>query len=497
MDKERTYIAIDLKSFYASVECVERGLDPLTTNLVVADKSRTEKTICLAVTPSLKQYGIGGRARLFEVVQRVRQVNNERRKKAPYWQLTGESADDNELKAHPELAVTYHVAPPRMAYYIDYSARIFSIYMKYIAPEDIHVYSVDEVFMDVTNYLGTYKITAHELARRMIGHVLRETGITATAGIGPNLYLCKVAMDIVAKHIPADKDGVRIAELDEMSYRRQLWNHRPLTDFWRVGRGIARKLEACGMQTMGDVARCSLTQEGLLYKLFGVNAELLIDHAWGWEPCTMKAIKAYRPKSNSFSSGQVLSEAYPFEKARIVMREMADAMALKLVSLRMVAHQVGIFVNYDTKSLEQGRYGGEIVSDYYGRPAPKPAHGGALLPHPTSSARLITEAAMALFDQKVDPRLLVRRLTLTVNQVVDEEMVSTSPSEQLDMFTDYEAVARQREAEQSALDKERRMQEAVLSIKRKYNKNAILKGMNLEEGATARERNAQIGGHKA
>ena len=497
MDKERTYIAIDLKSFYASVECVERGLDPLTTNLVVADKSRTEKTICLAVTPSLKQYGIGGRARLFEVVQRVRQVNNERRKKAPYWQLTGESADDNELKAHPELAVTYHVAPPRMAYYIDYSARIFSIYMKYIAPEDIHVYSVDEVFMDVTNYLGTYKITAHELARRMIGHVLRETGITATAGIGPNLYLCKVAMDIVAKHIPADKDGVRIAELDEMSYRRQLWNHRPLTDFWRVGRGIARKLEACGMQTMGDVARCSLTQEGLLYKLFGVNAELLIDHAWGWEPCTMKAIKAYRPKSNSFSSGQVLSEAYPFEKARIVMREMADAMALKLVSLRMVAHQVGIFVNYDTKNLEQGRYGGEIVSDYYGRPAPKPAHGGALLPHPTSSARLITEAAMALFDQKVDPRLLVRRLTLTVNQVVDEEKVSTTPSEQLDMFTDYEAVARQREAEQSALDKERRMQEAVLSIKRKYNKNAILKGMNLEEGATARERNAQIGGHKA
>ena len=497
MDKERTYIAIDLKSFYASVECVERGLDPLTTNLVVADKSRTEKTICLAVTPSLKQYGIGGRARLFEVVQRVRQVNNERRKKAPYWQLTGESADDNELKAHPELAVTYHVAPPRMAYYIDYSARIFSIYMKYIAPEDIHVYSVDEVFMDVTNYLGTYKITAHELARRMIGHVLRETGITATAGIGPNLYLCKVAMDIVAKHIPADKDGVRIAELDEMSYRWQLWNHRPLTDFWRVGRGIASKLEACGMQTMGDVARCSLTQEGLLYKLFGVNAELLIDHAWGWEPCTMKAIKAYRPKSNSFSSGQVLSEAYPFEKARIVMREMADAMALKLVSLRLVAHQVGIFVNYDTKSLEQGRYGGEIVSDYYGRPAPKPAHGGALLPHPTSSARLITEAAMALFDQKVDPRLLVRRLTLTVNQVVDEEKVSTTPSEQLDMFTDYEAVARQREAEQSALDKERRMQEAVLSIKRKYNKNAILKGMNLEEGATARERNAQIGGHKA
>jgi DNA polymerase V len=497
MDKKRTYIAIDLKSFYASVECVERGLDPLTTNLVVADASRTEKTICLAVTPSLKQYGIGGRARLFEVVQRVRQVNNERRKKAPYWQLDGESADDNELKAHPELAVTYHVAPPRMAYYIDYSARIYSIYMKYVAPEDIHVYSVDEVFMDVTNYLKTYKITAHELARRMIGHVLRETGITATAGIGTNLYLCKVAMDIVAKHIPADKDGVRIAELDEMSYRRQLWNHRPLTDFWRVGHGIAHKLEACGMHTMGDVARCSLTQEGLLYKLFGVNAELLIDHAWGWEPCTMAAIKAYRPKSNSFSSGQVLSEPYSFEKARVVMREMADAMALKLVSLCLVAHQVGIFVNYDTTSLKQNNYDGDIVSDYYGQPAPKPAHGGALLPHPTSSARLITETAMQLFDQVVNPKLMVRRLTITVNQVVDEEKVATAPSEQLNMFTDYEAMARQREAEQSALDKERRMQEAVLSIKRKFNKNAIFKGMDLEEGATARERNAQIGGHKA
>ena len=497
MPDKRTYIAIDLKSFYASVECVERGLDPLTTNLVVADKSRTEKTICLAVTPSLKQYGIGGRARLFEVVQRVRQVNNERRKLAPYWQFSGESADDNELKANPELAVTYHVAPPRMAYYIDYSARIFSIYMKYVAPEDIHVYSVDEVFIDATNYLKLYKITAHELARRMIGHVLRETGITATAGISPNLYLCKVAMDIVAKHIPADKDGVRIAELDEMSYRRQLWSHRPLTDFWRVGRGIASKLEACGMRTMGDVARCSLTKEGLLYKLFGVNAELLIDHAWGWEPCTLAAIKAYRPRSNSFSSGQVLSEPYTFEKARVVMREMADAMALKLVSLRLVAHQVGIFVNYDAASLKQGSYGGEMVSDYYGRPAPKPAHGGVLLPHPTSSARLITEAAMALFDQKVDSRLLVRRLTITVNQVVDEESVATAPAEQLDMFTDYEAVARQREAEQSALTKERRMQEAVLSIKRKFNKNAIFKGMDLEEGATARDRNRQIGGHKA
>lgn len=497
MSADRQYIAIDLKSFYASVECVERGLNPLTTNLVVADQSRTEKTICLAVTPSLKQYGIGGRARLFEVVQRVREVNVQRRHKAPYSQLFGESADDNKLKANPSLAVTYHVAPPRMAYYIDYSTRIYSIYTKYVAPEDIHVYSVDEVFMDVTNYLKTYKITAHELARRMIGHVLRETGITATAGIGTNLYLCKVAMDIVAKHIPADKDGVRIAELDETTYRRQLWNHRPLTDFWRVGRGIAHKLEACGMHTMGDVARRSLTDEALLRKLFGINAELLIDHAWGWEPCTMAAIKAYRPRSNSFNSGQVLSEPYPFEKARIVMREMADAMALKLVSLHMVAHQVGIFVNYDTSSLKQSSYDDEVVSDYYGRPAPKPAHGGLLLPHPTSSARLITEAAMQLFEQKVNPRLLVRRLTITVNQVVDEGSVTASSSEQLNMFTDYEATARQREAEQSALDKERRMQEAVLSIKRKFNKNAIFRGMDLEEGATARERNSQIGGHKA
>ena len=498
MATPRTYIAIDLKSFYASVECVERGLDPLTTNLVVADASRTEKTICLAVTPSLKQYGLSGRSRLFEVVQRVRQINEQRRRQVPGWRLRGESTDDNELKVNPSLAVTYHVAPPRMAYYIDYSARIFSIYLKYVAPEDVHVYSVDEVFIDATNYLKLYKITAHELARRMIGHVLRETGITATAGIGPNLYLCKVAMDIVAKHIPADKDGVRIAELDEMSYRRQLWNHRPLTDFWRVGRGIAHKLEACGMQTMGDVARCSIEKEELLYKLFGVNAELLIDHAWGWEPCTIAAIKAYRPKSNSFSSGQVLSEPYTFEKARIVMREMADAMALKLVSLRLVAHQVGIFVNYDTASLKQDTYSGEVVNDYYGRQAPKPAHGGALLPHPTSSARIISETAIQLFDQAVNPNLLVRRLTITVNQVVDEDKVaSVAPAEQLDMFADYEQLARQREAEKKALEKERRMQEAVLSIKRKFNKNAILRGMNLEDGATARDRNNQIGGHKA
>ena len=498
MPANRTYIAIDLKSFYASVECVERGLNPLTTNLVVADASRTEKTICLAVTPSLKAFGIGGRARLFEVVQRVRQVNAQRRRHAPGYQLQGEATDSRDLAAHPEKALGYLVAPPRMAYYIDYSARIYSIYLKYIAPEDIHVYSVDEVFMDVTNYLGTYKITPHELARRMIAHVLRETGITATAGIGTNLYLCKVAMDIVAKHIPADKDGVRIAELDEMNYRRQLWSHQPLTDFWRVGHGIAHKLEACGMHTMGDVARQSIDNEALLYKLFGVNAELLIDHAWGWEPCTMKAIKSYRPRSNSFSSGQVLSEPYTFKKARVVMREMADAMALKLVSLRLVASQVGIYVNYDSESLKQGTYTGEVVGDYYGRYVPKPAHAGANLPCPTSSARIITEVVMQMFDQSVNPKLLVRRLTITVNQVIDENDSSvTHPVTQLDMFTDYEQLEREQKAVKSALDKERRMQEAVLNIKRKFNKNAIFKGMDLEEGATARERNSQIGGHKA
>ena len=499
----RTYIAIDLKSFYASVECVDRGLDALSVHLVVADPSRTEKTICLAVSPSLKAYGIPGRARLFEVVQAVSKINAQRRRQAPGRRFRGKSSDSRALLADPSLELDYIVAPPRMAHYMEVSARIYGIYLRYISPEDIHVYSIDEVFIDATDYLKAYKLSAHDFARKLIREVLSETGITATAGIGPNLYLCKIAMDIEAKHSPADADGVRIAELDEMSFRRKYWTHRPLTDFWRIGRGIAARLEAAGLYTMGDIARCSVGQpwdrynEDTLYKIFGVNAELLIDHAWGWEPCTMAAIKAYRPKSNSFSSGQVLSEPYTFEKARIVMREMADVMALKLVSLRLVAHQVGIYVNYDTASLKQGTYTGDVVSDYYGRPAPKPAHGGALLPHPTSSARIITETVMQLFDQAVNPKLLVRRLTLNVNQVVDEETVATVATEQLDMFTDYEQLAQEREAEQNALDKERRMQEAVLTIKRKYNKNAILRGMNLEEGATARDRNSQIGGHKA
>lgn len=506
--KNRTYIAIDLKSFYASVECGERDLDPLTTNLVVADESRTEKTICLAVSPSLKAMGVPGRPRLFEVVQKVREINAERlaalRASGRGRAFTGRSTDAEELARDPSLAVDYIVACPRMAHYIRCSTAVYSVYLKYVAPEDIHVYSIDEVFMDVTDYLQTAACTPHELAMRIIHDVLSVTGITATAGIGTNLYLAKVAMDIVAKHIPPDKDGVRIAELDEMSYREQLWDHEPITDFWRVGPGTARKLAKNGMRTMGDVARCSVGEdnsfhnEDFLFKLFGVNAELLIDHAWGWEPCTMKAIKSYRPRSNSFSSGQVLSEPYTFKKARVVMREMADAMALKLVSLRLVASQVGIYVNYDSESLKQGTYTGEVVGDYYGRYVPKPAHAGANLPCPTSSARIITEVVMQMFDQSVDPKLLVRRLTITVNQVIDENDSSvTHPVTQLDMFTDYEQLEREQKAVKSALDKERRMQEAVLNIKRKFNKNAIFKGMDLEEGATARERNSQIGGHKA
>ena len=498
-DIDRTYIAIDLKSFYASVECVERGLDPLTTNLVVADRSRTEKTICLAVSPSLKACGIPGRARLFEVEQRIREVNTERRRRAYGHRLTGKSVSAIELKAHPEWEVDYIAAPPRMAYYIEHSARIYQIYLKYIAPEDIHVYSIDEVFMDVTAYLNTYGITAHELARKIIGDVLRQTGITATAGIGTNLYLCKVAMDIEAKHIPADKDGVRIAELDEMTYRRKLWTHRPIKDFWRVGHGIARKLEQYGIYTMGDIARQSVRNEELLYQLFGVNAELLIDHAWGWEPCTMDYIKAYRPSANSFSSGQVLQEPYTVQKARVVVREMAESAALDLLDKRMVTDQMVLTVGYDTASLSnRTKYNGEITTDHYGRKVPKHAHGTANLDRPTSSARLISDAVMELFDRITDPALLVRRINLTANHVTDEDTASRNPVPvQYDLFTDYEAVERKNAEEKEKLDKERKMQTAILKIKKQFGKNAILKGLNFEEGATAKERNKQIGGHKA
>ena len=498
---ERTYIAIDLKSFYASVECVERGLDPLTTNLVVADASRTEKTICLAVSPSLKAYGIGGRARLFEVVQKVSEVNQERRRKAG-WKMTGKSYNDLELKAHPDWELDYLAAPPRMAHYIKVSTQVYQTYLKYIAPEDIHVYSIDEVFIDVTAYLRSYKMTPHELAMKMIRDVLQTTGITATAGIGTNMYLAKVAMDIVAKHIPADKDGVRIAELDEMSYRRQLWDYRPLTKFWRVGRGIADRLGMYGIDTMGELARLSLENEALLYRLFGVNAELLIDHAWGWEPCTIEQVKQYRPESNSMSNGQVLQSAYDWKKARVVVQEMADAAAQKLVAHRLVADQLVLTVGYDTESLTRpeirGKYHGEITTDHYGRQVPRHAHGTANLPRPTSSLRLITDHVVELYDRIVNPDLLIRRLNLTTNHIVAEtEAQRLQPPRQLDLFTDYEALAEQQRKEQKMLDKERRMQEARLAIKQRFGKNAILRGLNFEEGSTARDRNAQIGGHKA
>ncbi len=503
-EQNRTYIAIDLKSFYASVECTERGLDPLTTNLVVADASRTEKTICLAVSPSLKAYGISGRARLFEVVQRVREVNIERRSMAPGRKLVGESASAIELKEHPELALSYLVAVPRMAHYIEYSTRIYDIYLKYIAPEDMHVYSIDEVFMDVTDYLSTYHMTARQLALTMIRDVLKETGITAAAGIGTNLYLCKIAMDIVAKHVEPDEDGVRIAELDEMSYRKLLWKHRPLTDFWRVGRGYARKLEQNHMFTMGDVARCSVYNEDLLYKLFGVNAELLIDHAWGWEPCTIDLVKEYKPETSSFSSGQVLQCPYDCKKARLVAHEMADSVALDLVDKGMVTDQIILTVGYDMESLTdpgiRKKYKGPVTTDVYGRQVPKHAHGTANLDRQTASSKLITEAVLDLYDRIVNPDLLVRRLTIAVNRVVEESEggeLEDAAYEQLDLFTDYAALERQREEEEAELRKERKLQEAMLTIKKKYGKNAILKGINLEEGATGRERNEQIGGHKA
>ena len=504
----RTYIAIDLKSFYASVECMERGLDPMTTNLVVADKSRTEKTICLAVSPSLKAYGIPGRPRLFEVVQKIGEVNAQRRQKAPGHKLAGASCQAPELEKDPSLALDYIVAPPQMARYMQISGRIYEVYLKYIAPEDIHVYSIDEVFIDATSYLGTYRMTPRELAVKMIRDVLDTVGITATAGIGPNLYLCKVAMDIEAKHIPADENGVRIAELDEMSYRRQLWSHRPLTDFWRVGRGYAKKLEEHGLYTMGDIARCSLGKpadyynEDLLYNLFGVNAELLIDHAWGWEPCTIADIKAYRPQSSSVGSGQVLHCAYSFEKARLAAKEMADLLALDLVEKGLVTDQIVLTVGYDIGNLKdpalRKEYSGEVKTDRYGRKIPKHAHGTVNLKRYTSSARQIVQAVSELFDRIVDEKLLVRRLSMAAAHVIPEEEAQNEIQfEQLDLFTDYAALQKEQEKQEAELERERKMQKAVLEIKKKFGKNAVLKGMNLEEGATARDRNRQIGGHKA
>lgn len=473
-DKDnRIYIAIDLKSFYASVECVERGLDPLKARLVVADESRTDKTICLAVSPALKAYGIPGRARLFEVYQ-----------KAP--------------------GIDFIIAKPQMAKYIEISSKVYGIYLKYVAPEDIHVYSIDEVFMDVTDYLSTYRKTAHELTITIIRDVLKQTGITATAGIGTNMYLCKVAMDIVAKKMAADKDGVRIAELDEMSYRRLLWNHFPLTDFWRVGRGTAEKLARYGIDTMGKVARCSVDNEELLYRLFGINAELLIDHAWGWEPCTIDCVKAYKPETSSMSSGQVLPEPYTFQKARVVAMEMADAISLELVGKHLATNQLVLTVNYDRESLTRQEiaslYHGEVVMDHYGRPVPKHAHGTANLEAHSSSGREIIAAVMSLYDNIVNKNLLIRRLTICTNHILPEKLLQASEDGkelQLDLFEDYDEVRKEKRAREAEREKERRMQEALLKIKSRFGKNAILRGTSYAEGATGRERNRQIGGHKA
>lgn len=495
----KAYIAIDLKSFYASVECVDRGLDPLDTNLVVADPTRTEKTICLAVSPSLKSYGIPGRARLFEAIQKVREVNAQRKYKSPGHSFSHESYFHSELIKDPSAELTFITAPPRMAHYMEVSTRIYNVYLKYIAPEDIHVYSIDEVFIDATDYLKTYGMTPRELAMKMVLDVLETTGITATAGIGTNLYLCKIAMDIYAKHCVPDKNGVRIAELDEMSYRRILWNHRPLTDFWRVGRGISKKLEEHGMYTMGDVARCSVGRESdyynedLLYKLFGVNAELLIDHAWGWEPTEISDIKSYRPESSSLSSGQVLQEPYEFSKARLVLKEMADLLSLELVSKRIVTDQIVLTVGYDIESLKKS-YSGAVETDRYGRKIPKTAHSSENIGRYTSSTKLICETAMKLFDRIVDKELLVRRMYIVANHIITENDAEKEREYiQLNLFSD----TGKQEAEENELKKEKDMQKAILKIKSKYGKNSIIKGMNLKEGATALERNRQIGGHKA
>lgn len=507
-EKNRSYIAIDLKSFYASVECIERGLNPMTTNLVVADAERSEKTICLAVSPSLKSHGISGRPRLFQVVQRINAINAERKCKAPGGRFTGSSFDDNVTASSPEYSVDYIVAPPRMAKYMEVSTEIYNIYLKYIAPEDIHVYSIDEVFIDATDYLKTYNMSPRELAMTMIKDVLDTTGITATAGIGTNLYLCKVAMDIEAKHIEPDKDGVRIAELDEMSYRRKLWDHRPLTDFWRIGKGYAEKLEKIGLYTMGDIARCSLGgpgeyfNEDMLYRMFGVNAELLIDHAWGWEPCRISDIKGYKPRNRSIGSGQVLHEPYTYEKAGIVVREMIDALSLDLVEKGLVTNQLVLTIGYDIANLSNPRlsaqYRGQVSTDRYGRSIPKHAHGTENLQRKTSSSQVLADAMMNLYRRITDKNLLIRRIAMSANRVTDEKCMEEKPEfQQLDFFTDYEALQQQMEEEKSRLQEERQMQETLLNIKKKFGKNAVLKGMSLQEGATARDKNNRIGGHKA
>ena len=497
---EKKYLCIDLKSFYASVECIERGLDPMLTNLVVADDSRTEKTICLAVTPALKSYKIPGRARLFEVVQKVKEINEKRKKKCSTGQFCGDSFDAPTLAENPDLALSYIVAPPRMALYMKYSTKIYEIYLRHVAPEDIHVYSVDEVFMDITPYIAALHISAEEFAARVIHEVSTETGITATAGIGTNLYLAKIAMDIVAKHVPANEDGVRIAFLDEEGYKKKLWNHRPLTDFWRIGGGYAKKLEANHLFTMGDIARFSLSSYGedTLFKLFGVQAELLIDHAWGFEPCEIRDIKAYRPENQSLSSGQVLMCPYDANSARCIVKEMTDLLILDLVEKRLTCDQIVLTIGYDAENLSDKKkrvdYKGEITVDHYGRYIPKHGHGTVNLPRRTSSEAIVLPQVLSLFDRIIDKELTVRRINITANHILHESLCSEKNApEQMDLFTDYEALTRAEEAEK----KERRMQEAVILLKRRFGKNIILKGMNFEEGATAIERNMQIGGHKA
>lgn len=494
-ENKKSYIAIDLKSFYASVECIERGLDPLDTCLVVADPTRTEKTICLAVSPALKAYGTGGRPRLFEVVQKVREVNSKRGRE-------GHSFSARILNEHPELSIDYVIAPPRMQLYIDYSSRIFDIYQNFIAPEDIHVYSIDEVFIDVTNYLRSYKKSAHDLAMTIIRAVLKETGITATAGIGSNLYLSKIAMDIVAKKMKPDKDGVRIAELDEMSYRKELWDHKPLTDFWRVGRGYAKTLAQYNIFTMGDIARQSIVNEELLYRLFGINAELLIDHAWGWEPVTMKDVKSYRPETKSMSSGQVLQEPYTAAKARNVILEMADSVSLDLIEQGVVTDQLVLTIGYDVESLTNkaisSKYSGQIKKDFYGREVPVHSHGTINIEKPTSSSRILVEKTAELFDRIVNPNLLIRRLTLSINHLINENKIDRQKYVvQPDLFSDFDEIIKRQETEEKELKKERKRQEALLLLRKKFGKNVVLKGLNYSEGATQKERNQQIGGHKA
>ena len=495
---DKVYIAIDLKSFYASVECQERGLNPITTNLVVADSSRTEKTVCLAVSPSLKQYGIPGRARLFEVIQKVNEINAQRKINAPGHKFTCSSYDDIALKKNNDLELSYIIAPPRMSYYMEYSTRIYNIYLKWFSADDIYVYSIDEVFIDVTHYLQTYKITPRELVTKVIKNVYDETGITATAGIGTNLYLCKVAMDIVAKHITPDKNGVRIAGLDEMTYRKYLWNHKPLTDFWRVGKGISRKLEKNGIFTMGDVARTSEKNEELLYKLFGINAELLIDHAWGYEPCTIESIKAYKPVTNSISSGQVLHCPYNYEDTKLIVKEMTELLTLDLVKKNLITSKMVLTIGYDIENLTNPEisksYFGEITVDQYGRKVPKAAHGTINIDHKTSSTKIITDYVMNLYESIINKKLLVRRINITAEDVVNEDDYKNNKKfEQIDLFIDYNEIEKQQKKEK--LEKE--LQKAVLDIKTKYGKNAVLKGMNFIEGGTTIERNGQIGGHKS